>query len=211
MRWSPRRSRTAGCSTPRWSPHFDNGAIATAEASFAAAYGYDVRGEVFGSAGMVTMGETARTPWRRYTAAGRHADTVRGDVELFRDAYAAEFTEFTDAVREGRTPAVTGEDARRALLVALACVESVKTAAPVLVGRWTRGERLRLHPGRLRGDGVPRPAADRTGPADRRGRLRRRDLGLDRQDVEALAATGAMFSSMTGYIEGDYRPTAPTS
>ena len=30
---------------------FDNGAIATAEASFSAAYGYDVRGEVFGSAG----------------------------------------------------------------------------------------------------------------------------------------------------------------
>ncbi len=30
---------------------YDNGAIAVAEASFAAAYGYDVRGEVFGSAG----------------------------------------------------------------------------------------------------------------------------------------------------------------
>ncbi len=35
---------------------FDNGAIATAEASFSAVYGYDVRAEVFGSAGMVTAG-----------------------------------------------------------------------------------------------------------------------------------------------------------
>ncbi len=44
---------------------FDNGAIAMAEASFSAAYGYDVRGEVFGSAGMVTAGDrrTARR-WR---------------------------------------------------------------------------------------------------------------------------------------------------
>jgi myo-inositol 2-dehydrogenase/D-chiro-inositol 1-dehydrogenase len=115
--------------------HFDNGAIAVAEASFAAAYGYDVRGEVFGSAGMVTMGETARSSLVHYTAAGRHADTVRGDVELFRDAYTAEFTEFANAVREGRAPAVTGEDARRALLVALACIESVKTATPVLVDK----------------------------------------------------------------------------
>ena len=36
---------------------FDNGAMATAEASFQASYGYDIRGEVFGSAGMVTAGD----------------------------------------------------------------------------------------------------------------------------------------------------------
>jgi myo-inositol 2-dehydrogenase/D-chiro-inositol 1-dehydrogenase len=114
---------------------FDNGAIAVAEASFSAAYGYDVRGEVFGSAGMVTMGDTARSSLAHYTSAGRHVDTARGDVELFRDAYTAEFGEFTNAIREGRTPAVTGDDARRALLVALASIESVKTAAPVSVGK----------------------------------------------------------------------------
>src|SRR6478672_6755784 len=38
---------------------YDNGAIAVAEASFSAAYGYDVRAEVFGSAGMVTAGSPA--------------------------------------------------------------------------------------------------------------------------------------------------------
>jgi myo-inositol 2-dehydrogenase/D-chiro-inositol 1-dehydrogenase len=114
---------------------FDNGAIAVAEASFSAAYGYDVRGEVFGSAGMVTMGDTARSSLAHYTSTGRHVDTVRGDVELFRDAYTAEFVEFTNAIREGRTPAVTGEDARRALAVALACIESVKTVGPVSVDK----------------------------------------------------------------------------
>ncbi|MEO5711338.1 MAG: Gfo/Idh/MocA family oxidoreductase [Nocardioidaceae bacterium] len=112
---------------------FDNGAIAVAEASFSAAYGYDVRGEVFGSQGMVTVGGDARSSLVHSTSTGRHVDTVRGDVELFRQAYAAEFTEFTDAVRQGRSPAVTGTDARRALAVALASVESVKTGAPVLV------------------------------------------------------------------------------
>jgi myo-inositol 2-dehydrogenase / D-chiro-inositol 1-dehydrogenase len=114
---------------------FDNGALAVAEASFSAAYGYDVRGEVFGSAGMITMGDTARSSLVHYTSAGRHVDTMRADIELFRDAYTAEFVEFTNAVREGRTPAVTGEDARRALVLALASIESVKTAAPVSVGK----------------------------------------------------------------------------
>jgi myo-inositol 2-dehydrogenase/D-chiro-inositol 1-dehydrogenase len=114
---------------------FDNGAIAIAEASFSAAYGYDVRGEVFGSAGMVTVDNTAKSCLAHYTSTGRHVDTVRGDVEMFRDAYTAEFVEFTDTVRESRTPAVTGQDARRALALALASVQSVKDAAPVSVDK----------------------------------------------------------------------------
>ncbi|HET7476325.1 MAG TPA: Gfo/Idh/MocA family oxidoreductase [Dermatophilaceae bacterium] len=112
---------------------FDNGAIAVAEASFAAAYGYDVRGEVFGSVGMVSMGDGARSSLVHSTSTGRHVDTVRGDVELFRDAYIAEFVEFVAAVREGRAPAVTGADARRALTLALASIESITTGAPVQV------------------------------------------------------------------------------
>ena len=110
---------------------FDNGAIATADASFSAAYGYDVRGEVFGSLGMVTMGDGSSTSMRHHTAAGRHAQTARGDVELLLDAYTAEFVEFADAVRERRDPAVTGEDARRALALALACIASMQRGGPV--------------------------------------------------------------------------------
>lgn len=112
---------------------FDNGAIAVAEASFSAAYGYDVRCEVFGSAGMVTAGDGARSSLVHSSSGGRCVDTVRGDVDLFRDAYTAEFVEFTDAVREGRAPAVTGHDARRALSLAVASIESIKTRATVQV------------------------------------------------------------------------------
>jgi myo-inositol 2-dehydrogenase/D-chiro-inositol 1-dehydrogenase len=110
---------------------FDNGARAVAEASFSAAYGYDVRGEVFGSAGMVSAGSGSRTSMVLRDARGLHADTARTDVELLGDAYTAEFVEFVAAVRERRTPSVTGRDARRALAVALACVESVQRHAPV--------------------------------------------------------------------------------
>jgi myo-inositol 2-dehydrogenase/D-chiro-inositol 1-dehydrogenase len=83
---------------------------------------------------MVTAGDTARSSARLYTATGAQHDTARGDVELLLDAYTAEFVEFAAAVREDREPVVTGTDARRALAVALACVESVRSAAPVSLG-----------------------------------------------------------------------------
>ena len=68
---------------------FDNGAIGVAEACFEADYGYDVRGEVFGSGGMATMGDGRRTGMVFSGAAGRLVDTVRSDQELLPDAYVA--------------------------------------------------------------------------------------------------------------------------
>jgi myo-inositol 2-dehydrogenase/D-chiro-inositol 1-dehydrogenase len=112
---------------------------AVAEASFSATYGYDVRGEVFGSRGMVTMGGSPRSALVVSTAEGRHVETVRGDVELFRDAYTAELAEFADAVRARRTPAVTGLDARRALAIALSAINSVESGAPVDVAAAVAG------------------------------------------------------------------------
>jgi myo-inositol 2-dehydrogenase / D-chiro-inositol 1-dehydrogenase len=112
---------------------FDNGAIATAEASFSASYGYDVRVEVFGSGGMATAGRTEQSPMRLHGAAGMSSQTVRGDVEMFLDAYTGEFVEFADAVREKRPPAVSGRDAKRALAVALACIESAESRQPARV------------------------------------------------------------------------------
>jgi myo-inositol 2-dehydrogenase/D-chiro-inositol 1-dehydrogenase len=114
---------------------FDNGAIAVAEASFSAAYGYDVRGEVFGSRGMATMGEGATSSLRHHDAAGRHASTARGDVELLSGAYVGELAAFVEAVRSGTPVLVSGEDARRALRVALACIESMQTGTTVRLGK----------------------------------------------------------------------------
>lgn len=97
---------------------FDNGAFGTAEASFQAVYGYDVRGEIFGSNGVLLAG---REP----------ADAGRLNTELFHDAYVAQLAHFVDSVVAGATPSVTGHDARVALEIALAAAESVRTGAPV--------------------------------------------------------------------------------
>ena len=117
---------------------FDNGAVGTAEACFEAAYGYDVRGEVFGSGGMATMGDGRRTGMTFSHAGGRSAETVRGDQELFAGAYTAELAAFVDAVRAGTPAAVTGADARGALAIALAAAESVRTGRPVRIDEVAR-------------------------------------------------------------------------
>src|SRR3954470_457975 len=103
---------------------FDNGAIGTAEASFSAAYGYDVRGEFFGSAGMVMAGSPAQLPTSHWTAAGVAQPTSRRDTELMRDSYRAELEAFCRVVRDGVPSPVTGTDARGALEIALAAVAS---------------------------------------------------------------------------------------
>jgi myo-inositol 2-dehydrogenase / D-chiro-inositol 1-dehydrogenase len=90
-----------------------------------------VRGEVFGSGGMATMGDGRRSGMVFSDAAGRTVETTRSDQELLSSAYVAELAAFADAVR-GATPApVGGEDARAALAIALAAAESVRSGRPV--------------------------------------------------------------------------------
>ena len=112
---------------------YDNGAIATAEANFAATYGYDVRAEVFGSGGMVTAGDGATSSMRLHDGTGRAAETSMSDTDLLLDAYVGEFREFAAAVREGRAPSVTGDDALAAFAIAEACIESHRTGARTAV------------------------------------------------------------------------------
>ncbi|HET7800487.1 MAG TPA: Gfo/Idh/MocA family oxidoreductase, partial [Humibacillus xanthopallidus] len=112
---------------------FDNGAIAVAEASFSAAYGYDVRDEVFGSAGMVQAGSPAQLTTSHWSATGVSSPTARADTDLFDSAYAAELAAFCAAVRGGAPTLVGGRDARAALRIALACVESVESGGTVTI------------------------------------------------------------------------------
>ncbi len=113
---------------------FDNGAIATAEASFQAVYGYDVRGEVFGGKGMLQAGNINLNNCVRYHAGGIAIETSRMDTDLLRDAYVAELTEFVRCIHRDETPRATGEDARNALEIALACIESVRQSKPITLG-----------------------------------------------------------------------------
>ncbi len=105
---------------------FDNGAIAVAEANFCAMYGYDVRGEVFGSLGMVTAGDVRSSDLTTYTAAGISIDTARRDTDLLYRAYLGEFEAFATAIRASGPSPVPGAAARLALTIALAAIKSIQ-------------------------------------------------------------------------------------
>lgn len=112
---------------------FANGAMATADASFRSAYGYDVRAEVYGSNGMATAGDgRVDTAWH-YSATGVNRPQVNWYRDLFGASYLAEMAHFVECVKTGQAPAVTGQDGRASLVMADAAVESMQTQRPVKI------------------------------------------------------------------------------
>lgn len=108
-----------------------NGAIATVDNSRRAVYGYDVRAEVFGSAGSVEVSRPSPTAAIYRSPAGIGQDHVFEFLDLFKDAYEEEIRSFITCVRTGATPRVTGEDGRMATVIGLAAQESVRMGAEV--------------------------------------------------------------------------------
>lgn len=109
---------------------FGNGAIATIENSRRSGFGYDVRTEVFGSAGAVFVGESRATPIRTF-GNGVHEDHQHFFLDRFRDAFRSELVSFIESIRNDSPVAVSGEDGRAALLLAYAAEASRHSNAPV--------------------------------------------------------------------------------
>ena len=87
-----------------------------------------MRGEAFGSAGMVTAGTARATDMTLYDAGGIHVDTARSDTDLLHAAYAGEIT----GVRRGRArpaarPRCPARPPAPRWPIALAAIESVET------------------------------------------------------------------------------------
>ncbi|QLD12768.1 Gfo/Idh/MocA family oxidoreductase [Microbacterium oleivorans] len=116
---------------------YANGSIATAEASFWAKYGYDIRGEVFGSDGLVEAGHPQALSTSTWNATGYHAPTERSNVDLFAEAYREELRVFVAGARGEQVDAPGVQDAERALAIALAAIDSAATNLPVTVTRGT--------------------------------------------------------------------------
>jgi len=110
---------------------FANGALGTADVSFNGAFGYDVRAEVFGSSGMMAVGDGRDDNAMLYTAAGVSRPHSAWFKPMFGEAYMAELAHFVACVRAGSQPAVTGIDGRESLRMALAAIESAQTGRAV--------------------------------------------------------------------------------
>ncbi len=103
--------------------------------------GYDVRLEVFGTEDTIVAGVDERSPLRSLEpGATRPAGPYRNFMERFEPAYRAELAAFTAAVRDGGPSPCTLDEARAALLVALAADRSRAQRRPVSTEEVTSAE-----------------------------------------------------------------------
>ena len=93
----------------------EGGVLADVEVFVNAAYGYEIRCELVGEIGTLTL-EPAVTP---------------GFLERFADAYRHELTDWVDAVADGGPRGPTAWDGYAASAVADACLESLASGGPV--------------------------------------------------------------------------------
>ncbi len=110
---------------------YHGGAIGNVEVSRNAFYGYDIRTEVLGSEGAVTIGGYQHTPVLLLTREGAQHDVVPYLMERFGDAYRAQIQDFVDRLRRAELPAVGGADALAALEIGVAATQSFKSGQPV--------------------------------------------------------------------------------
>jgi inositol 2-dehydrogenase len=112
---------------------FASGALGVIDASRVAGYGYESSAEVMGSRATLRLDNHRRTHVERLAPGASAKDRVGDFVERYRHAYLLELEAFADAIREDREPAVTGEDALAAFVLAQACDEALRERRTVQV------------------------------------------------------------------------------
>lgn len=113
-----------------------NGAMAHVEGSWAYPQGsiFRMTYEVVGTDAQVEYDSVSDAPIHLQTNIdGIHYDTFSNPMLGLSDPYTAEIRSFILSVENNRDPEVTGEQALKALKVALACVESSKTQKAVVI------------------------------------------------------------------------------
>lgn len=117
---------------------FANDSLGVIDNSRRSGFGYDVRTEVFGSAGALMIGYARDTPMLRLDANGIHSDHIHWFLERFDQAYVDELKVFVDGIIAGTPPPVDGNDARAAMALAYAAEASRRENAPVSPARFAR-------------------------------------------------------------------------
>ncbi len=112
---------------------FERGAIGNVESFREAIYGYDIRTEIVGTRGSIVVGYLRQTEQLVLMRQGAAHDIVDHFLVRFADAYVNELVDFVAKVREGKPPAVTGEDGRRALAISIAALRSYRESRPILL------------------------------------------------------------------------------
>jgi len=110
---------------------FAGGALGVIDNSRSAGYGYECSTEVIGTKATVRIASHRRVDNEWLTPGAATVDWVADFTERFPKAYLLELEDFAAAILDDRPPAVTGEDALAAFVLARACERSFREGRPV--------------------------------------------------------------------------------
>jgi len=112
---------------------FESGALGSISGVCPCGYGYDARVEIVGERGIMQIGQLQGQAVVVCTdrEQGLTTPIYRTWPERFAWGYINEMTHFIECIREGRTPAVGGQDGRLALAAVLAGTKSFLEERPV--------------------------------------------------------------------------------
>ncbi len=113
-----------------------SGAIAHVEANWADPGGFKVDFEIAGDAGMIAFDSRLATPLTvaKQDAGGGGGGVAVPESPLAEDPYMLEIKHFVDSVQAGQPPSITAEDGMKAVEIALAAIESVRTGKVIRLG-----------------------------------------------------------------------------
>jgi predicted dehydrogenase len=114
--------------------HFKSGAFGSIEMARNTAYGHEVRTEVLGAKGKISLERDQRFELTIYDASGGHFDRPRGFEERFAAAYLCEMSAFVQAILAGQTLLLPdAKDAWHSLRLAMAAQEALNTGKTIVV------------------------------------------------------------------------------
>jgi scyllo-inositol 2-dehydrogenase (NAD+) len=114
---------------------FDSGALGSVQLSRNAVFGYDIRGEIWGTKGSIQIGYFRQTPILMMTEQGITHDVVPYFMERFESAYLTQIQDFVNKVLKSEKPSVTGADALAAIRISLAANASLHQNRPVEIAK----------------------------------------------------------------------------
>jgi myo-inositol 2-dehydrogenase/D-chiro-inositol 1-dehydrogenase len=132
VRVDPRIGQSGDVDTAMVMLRFTNGVIGSIDNSREAVYGYDQRVEVFGNAGSIaTLNDYPNQAIISGVGGVRRDLPLNSFTDRYSDSLVAELSAFVDAILRDAPVPVSGEDARVAVLMALAAAQSYREHRPV--------------------------------------------------------------------------------
>jgi scyllo-inositol 2-dehydrogenase (NAD+) len=105
---------------------FSRGGLSNVDLFWGVRYGDDVRAEVIGSTGSISIGTTARVPVRVMTEAGLVQRGYLDHFDRFGDSYLAEMVAFVEAIRDDHeSTAAAADDGIKSVEIAAAAERSM--------------------------------------------------------------------------------------